>query len=473
MRCQRCGFECDGPRDITFVEAKIVGSRRSQKRAALAGTQNSAGDAGSSVYQIPLPLSLEGIEFNISVSYTRKHLRRGAPIDMALREIRLDDMTAASASREDCNLFHQALLSFALVLFGTQHGQPRISGQGYVLLGVALKRINEALQDPTCYTRDEVILAVITFAIMESYVPTGPDRYLMHVAGLERLLDLRRSGGETSPSSLDIYRRSQHFLLFASLRTGKPSILARDEWKAVLRINCSGDDVQEQDLLDVLADCTVLVARRDAMLATRDTRSERRLRQRDEIQEKALLLLDQLRSWKLRWDSDERNSYRESPVPPVAPEPMQGPSEDASLPPPTILEFSSESAAIMLMFYNTTLINVLRLLASLPSEPRSSPRSRTSAHSTANLDDNALEPPEDEYGAAERLAALEVCRCIPDYLRQKSGSDSGCSPFVHWAGTTAWKTLRGNESAEGRWVMSLLNKESWQVIAKGLWPNAK
>lgn len=133
--------------------------------------------------------------------------------------------------------------------------------------GVALKHLNQALSDSKCYTRDEVIISVITLALLECFVPTRPKYFLKHKIGLERLLELREPSSYCSLKSSQIHKGVRHMILFASLRTGKPSILARAEWKGPLRVNCSDEDVQAQDLFDILANCTVLIGDRDNMLA--------------------------------------------------------------------------------------------------------------------------------------------------------------------------------------------------------------
>jgi hypothetical protein len=262
-------------------------------------------------------------------------------------------------------------------------------------------------------------------------------------------------------------------ILFASLRTGKPSILARAEWKTTLRANCSDEEMQEQDVFDVLADCTVLVAERDNMLTNWEVDLERGTHQREKIKRRALTLLTHLRAWRERWDSDERNSHSETSAAFARLQQMQEESgRDGSSPFLTIFEFSNDSAAIMLMFYNTALIYVLQILASLPLE-------NFSIHTNQSLTQNTLQVPgylndlsrqtPDEYIAEEWLAAVEICRCIPHYLIRKSGLNSGISPVVHLAVTTAWMTLRGNESDEGRWMTEILNTKGQKVIAKGVW----
>ena len=469
-RCQRCGFECEGAKDTTFVEGKILKSRRAGKRTTV-WTRCDTADTDSANCQMPPSVSLRGMEIEIYICYTRKYLR-GGPVDLALEAVQLGDIITAGTAAANGQIFHQAVLSFAIIFFGTQHGQAYITAQGYAMHGVALKELNQALSDSKCYTRDEVILSVVTLALLECFVPTGPKYYLKHMIGLERLLELRDPGSYCSPRSSELHKGVRYMILFASLRTGKPSILAKAEWKTALRANCSDEEMQQQDLFDVLADCTVLVAERDSTCSNSELDLARDTHQRDKIKRRALTLLAHLRAWRKRWDSDGRNSHFETSAAFARLQSMQESWGDGSPSFLTIFEFSNNSAAIMLMFHNTALIYVLRVLASLPLENFGIHFNQTFIQNTgqdAGYLNDFWKHTQDEYIAAERLAALEICRCIPYYLVRNSRLDSGLSPIVHLAVTTAWMTVRGNESAEGRWMTELLNTKGQKVIAKGLW----
>ena len=246
--------------------------------------------------------------------------------------------------------------------------------------------------------------------------------------------------------------------------------MARAEWKTALRANCSEEELYEQDLFDFLADCTVLVAQRDEILANWESDLEKSTSRRDKIKQRALSLLDDVSAWKKRWDRDSRNFQAELYPPFAKPQPTQS-RGDRSPPFLAIFEFSNTAAAIELMFYNTILIYGHRILASLPSDNLDTHSDQSSIQDTSQDAEyiNGLRThTKDEWVAAERFAALDICRCIPHYLERRWRSDYECSPIVHWAVTTAWVTVRGNESAEGRWMNSL-NTEDREVIPKGLW----
>lgn len=472
-RCLRCGFECGGVKETSFIEAKILKSRRNEKWTTVPSccdtTTNDCPD-----YETPTPLAvtLKWVDIHIYICYAKKYLLRGGPVDLALQELHLSDLISAGTSTESTQVFHRAVLSFAIIFFGSEHRQTSITKRGYSIYGIALKQLNQALSDPNCYTRDDIILSVVTLALLECFVPTGPKYYLKHMFGLERLLELRRPTANYSPKFAELYKGVRRMILFASLSTGRPSILSRPEWKSFPKTGFASEEMEEQHLFDMLADCTVLIAERDKALANWKSNLEKATLQLDKVKQKALVLLRDLYDWKKQWDSHSQNSHLETPAALLG---LPLDSWKASSPPfRTIFEFANDSAATMLMFYDTASIYVLKVLSSLALEVPSIYFNQTFPRNplrNSGYSDHLWKGTKDEYLAAERLAALEICRCIPYHLVRRLSLDSGSLTMAHLAMTTAWTTLGGNDSAEGRWMTDLLNTESRKVMAKGLWAN--
>ncbi|KAF3920640.1 hypothetical protein ABW21_db0205355 [Orbilia brochopaga] len=455
-RCERSGLKCEGPKDITFVEATIVKSRRTKKPTA--------GDpirGGGGPVSVSHPPSVNQLELYICCS--QKHIRRGGAIDLVLQRTHISEIAVTGGQ-----IFHPAILGFGAIILGSKHGHAAITNRGYVLHGTALKRLNTALSEPGCYMRDDVLLSVSTMAILECVIPSGSRNYLSHMIGLERLLQLRGPVA-CSPISFEVYKSVRHMIIFASLCTGKPSILAGDTWKAALRSHCSDDDLPEQDLFDVLADCTVLSCRRDKMLADWHLFSkESCLQERDSIKENALDLFAQLQDWRQRWEADASNFMSTFETGSVTDKPPPEPCAQAPARYPpniTFLSFQKISAATMWMCYNTTMIHVFRILASLPLENSGLEDSSDSIQMPLSIS----EPTRNTYASAERLAALEICRCIPYYSGQIARTDADLSPIPHWAVMTARATLCRNEATKGTWIMDLLGATNPDIVANGVW----
>ncbi|ORY06778.1 hypothetical protein BCR34DRAFT_571136 [Clohesyomyces aquaticus] len=452
-RCQSLDLECDGPRDITFIYEKPAGPRTVQKRTVLPED-----------HAVLLSASPRITGFDVYICYTQSHLIRDGLIASAIADIRAVDLVPSGTAVASRQVSHQAIMSFATLLFGIQHRQADIAGQGYAMYGVALKQLNQVLSDATRHTRVEVIVSVAALAISESLVPTGPNNYLTHMVGLERLVSLQDPASFWSGRSSGFCKGVRFLILFASLQLRKPSILARSDWKKAMRAESSYEQLQEQDLFDVLADCTVLLAKRDAVLSAWDADAIKAREQQDKIQQRACCLLTHLNEWRLRWDADPKNaSYDTSASPSGSKESQFACNGDPDRSLVTVATIATVPAAVMLMLYNLALMHVLQVLAPLPPPHKeSAPRNASHQPETAR-----------RYHVDERIAARETCRCIQYYMSIRRRLDASASPIVHWAVAAAWARLRRDDSVEGAWMRDLLTSIGRQVVAEGLWTTYK
>jgi hypothetical protein len=441
-RCQRCGFDCDGPKDMTFIEGTIVKSRRTLPKT-------------------PPSTSLRANEFERYVCYSLQYLTRGALIEVSSRDMGSIGVSETEMTVSSGRLSHQAVISFATIFFGTQHKQVSITKRGYTMYGVALNQINQAISDRTYCTLEELLLSVVTLAILEAIVPTGPGNNLKHMRAVEGLLWFQDNNSPTSANLSKLYLAVQHMVIFSALHLREPSILARPDWKRLLRSICPENQLHQQDLFNILADCSVLIAKRDKLLAHWQLHTETPSDQRSALRQEALDLLTQICLWRERWDCDERNSYFETA--------LQTPSRNDSLPFTTVLIFPDESVAIMFMFYNITLIYVIQILQSFDFEDlRHHPNNNvTSQHILQDRlpFDEVCDSTDNQYFSAQVQAILEISRSIPYYLDQVSLAGYESSPIPHWALATVWVKIRGIKSAIGRWLMELLLEKN-PVLAR-------
>jgi hypothetical protein len=132
-----------------------------------------------------------------------------------------------------------------MIFFGIEHKQTSITKGGYAMHGVALNQINQAISDPTCYTQDELILSVSSLAVLEVLVHTGMGNKFRHMRALEGLLQLQDINSPIPAKLLKLFLAVQHLVIFSALRLREPSILARPDWKRVLRSLCSDEERQQ------------------------------------------------------------------------------------------------------------------------------------------------------------------------------------------------------------------------------------
>ncbi|KAL7779748.1 hypothetical protein CFE70_009765 [Pyrenophora teres f. teres 0-1] len=392
----------------------------------------------------------------VYICHLRCHLYPNGPVDVGLQSLKVSDLAVNYASgREDVPIFNQAAISFATLFFGVQHHKNRILTEGYAMHGVALRRLNEALSVPGCHTSDDILVSVVVLAMLELYMPSGPRNYLQHMLGLERLLELRDPGSlaHASYRTLELYKGVRHMILIASLRNRSPSIFARPRWKAVLRTTLSLETPEEQDLHDVLADCSVLIAASDEVADSQHLQTPKKLHRRAEIERKASGLLEVLSSWKDRWDSAESNHYGEE-------DDAMAISADAPTGLCTLYRFTTDSVGRMFMLYNTGLIYVHQIYATLATSELAFSDVATSHSCTSGSPHGAI-----------HAAGIEIARSMTDYLQHKRarGETDFASPVVQWAVVAAWQALDGSESREGEYMSRMLNGNGTYEIVKAAW----
>ncbi|KAL5118084.1 hypothetical protein ACEQ8H_004073 [Pleosporales sp. CAS-2024a] len=379
--------------------------------------------------------------------FTRAHIAQGGPVDMMMGELLSKDLQQVEAnSTTACRTAHlRCVQSFATLFFGTMHKQPEITQRGYIQHGAALQKLNKALDEPRCYLYDEVINAVMTLAMQETLMPTGPNLFLKHMEGLEKLVALRDPNAHYTPKTVTLYQCQRHMLLYAALLAGKPCILAKPEWKCFFHRHCANSqEEQEQQLYNILADCSVLASERDAKLSTTVNGEHGAARRCEGIRRKALGLCEHLKHWKRRWASDPTNTFIE-----VALQPQQNQHELDALTATrrTGFVFANLQSARTLMLYNVALMYSLNILMSLPPDPQQQEESRT------------------VWVQVAHSVILDLCRILPPSVNTPWQREIHSSAIAYWAIQSARAILLKDESTDATWLSNLLDRRNGYTLA--------
>ena len=404
---------------------------------------------------LPPAYALEGPKTDRYICYSRRYFLRGAPVDLMTDKASPEEALLWTRNGvSDASVFDQALLSFSTVIFGSEHHQKTIVEQGYICHETALKSVNRALCRHDCAAHDEILLAIVILAMLESLRPTASGSYVYHMIGLDELLKLRDPLQHTSTMSLHIYKSIRHFILFSSLRTGRPSVFARPEWKFILRMSCTPEELIEQEVWDVLADCSVLQARYIAMCSEHcsEISCEEEM---PNMKVQASALYQSLYSWRISFDADPLNAYYVIPVSDVKAGPLHLQSA---------FQFPRDVTAKTLTLYSTTLVHVLQILKTLDDHGK--------AHAVNGWSPTSFGPTiSPSYKDLDSMlidAACEVCRCIPHFMGLRPDAILGCTPIIHWGVSTAWNVLRSSDAPEAVWLGYLVRSEMGRFLAKGL-----
>ncbi|KAI9708392.1 MAG: hypothetical protein M1820_004096 [Bogoriella megaspora] len=482
-RCERHGLECSGVRGTVFIDAgQAFGKKTVQKPAALRRKRAIEGRGFPPLNQsnviIPSTIDLTGWQDTVAIAYMRRYLLRGGPVHVASDNIDFNEKGGDPHRR----LLRNAVLSLAITFFGHQHGEESIRQKGFQLYGYTLVDLNQALSHSQHAKRDDVLIAVVTLGLLECFVPTGKASWLMHIQGLERLLELRGPEAHRNPYSRQLLQGIRRMLIFASLHTSKPSVLARPEWK---RLEWKTDKVQkntDEDLLNILADCPASFNRRgDLVRALEAGEGASALNIRSEILQRGTDLLNDLKAWRQCWGDNLKDMISEVSSESSSTEGFG--SSEWSFSPMVTWKFSGPAAATTMMLYFATQIHILDMMASvstIPPAPLSvigqeplEPQVFSLDLGPAVPDDVTIIAEQGFYIKRLQKAALNICRIVPYHLSQRDNLDAGSLHIGALAIKLAWKSFAGEASVEGRWLKNTIKKHQQesggQVVAQGLW----
>ncbi|KAF2020475.1 hypothetical protein BU24DRAFT_403585 [Aaosphaeria arxii CBS 175.79] len=406
--CQRChkrGLECDGPRSTTWINA-------SAKSTPISGVQSIPGQNSN----LPNELSLVAFRDDICLTYTRKKLLRGGPVELACNAVFLkSDMDPG------IDLLKSAILSLATTFYGSRHQQKALMNTGYKQYGSVLLRLNQHLAQTQLQTTNETLLTALTCMLLEIFLPTGPNHFLKHIQGIETILELR--GPPTCPYSQDtlvLFHGLRVLSIISGLATSRASIYAREEWKNLPRLHEDDAGQLRHQVFDILADCTQLMSRRDFALQSADPSH------RLSVIEDAECLFQKLERLHPKWEAFNEKE-------------MHKPSSDVA----RKVRIANFRSATVHMLYYTGYILIVEILNTL--QP--------------SLNNVALRA----SGADNLMKSVEL-----KLFEQSTGAfESNTIGFV--ATKIAWQAIGGYHTPEGRRLAKLIRKNAKGIFAVGAW----
>lgn len=403
-------------------------------------------------------------DLDVYICHTHKYLCLGGVADSTLREIQHHGREAINnMARAKQPVSHQAFLSFGIITLATRNKFTHILNVGYEMYSRAARGLNEALSHPDSSTclGDEVVLAVTTLAFLELIVPSEPAAYSQHTQGLEKIMELRGAEREQSVNMSQLYRLARTLVISSSLRGGRRAGLRSRAWKEAFRMHCTEKEEREQDLLDALADCTVLLAatsrgqKSGTLLAAMNGIIWSVLYHLDSFRQRfgCVSILKSMPSYQCGSAIGALQALWESGLP------MSGGGSRTNKQPEVYLA----------MLYYLVFVHVFRALGKCLANVRFAEHVPTlPLLDLALLDDVPQQDSDNGFQHAQRLAALQICSLIPKYQSEKKQYKSGSSPFAVWAMATAFMTLGGASSTAGRRIRDAVNTQDSAIRAQPL-----
>lgn len=173
-------------------------------------------------------------DFEVSICFVRSFLNSGGPIAAAQGRLGFADIASVEESAGSTPVLTTAFVSLALMAYVARRHQNLVTNKGLAVHSLALQKLNTAVAAAPSHHTDEVVLSIVTLAVLEALIPMHPGSFFEHILG-QRLLELRDPQLHSSPESCHIYKSTRHMLIFTPLRAQRPTIYAQANWKALLR----------------------------------------------------------------------------------------------------------------------------------------------------------------------------------------------------------------------------------------------
>lgn len=177
-RCKRRGLDCEGPKELTFINH----TTRPVAKPIFAGIQ-------TITYNPPQQLSPLAFQEDICLAYTRKVMLKGGPVELACNLA----FSSGPGMEESpgLQLLRDSIMALSTTFFGSQHNQKTLQTKGYSRYGAVLAQLNTHLATPELQTDDLTILGALICVLLETFLPTGPLNFLKHLRGIETILEVR------------------------------------------------------------------------------------------------------------------------------------------------------------------------------------------------------------------------------------------------------------------------------------------
>lgn len=349
-------------------------------------------------------LSFAAFEQDICLAYTRKNLLRGGPVELACNMIDFYEGAAGLTADPGLDLLRKSILSLSVTFFGSQHRQDHIMVKGYRQYGKVLLQLNSHLSQPEQQRSDETLLAALSCMLLEIFLPTGPSNFLKHQRGIEALMELRGPPTESTGTTAMIFRGLRTLSIIGALADSRPSLCARKEWKQAPPAQTDEVGMLLHRMFDVMADCTLLVSRRNALRSSAAGSEELGLL----LSDVNSVLADLEKIHPDLQDFNQRKLNESKDLSKMA----------------KVLKVANHMSATAYMLYNTVYICIIQIRESISPSP--------------------------DTVALRNAAAIKIAQCLElkEYEKREGAPQSNTISFV--ATKVAWQALGRFSSPEGR-----------------------
>ncbi|CRG89704.1 Nitrate transporter [Talaromyces islandicus] len=379
-RCTQTGYQCEGyGEERSFVY--VIPTRTPQSHdLPRSQAPNSIHSGAANRVQI--------------LSYFLEHYLPNRPLNQREDQTALTWIRSLPASLGKWNFLDMALSALSLAYIGDMHQKQSLLRQGERCYDSALIHMRARLSQKWV---DEGVLAACMYG--------GTQGWMFHVKGACWLLKLRGPPSEKSPLDMNLYRRIRAAALWDSYGSGKPTFLAKPEWRGL-------SDAPYDRLLDILVRLPSLLAKADQIDSTTvpeslDISTVQRLLK------KCHALRDELIFWYAEFQSKEA-----SPLFYLEPEeqhPYLEPGSDLQDVFPESVKFQSAYIAQMLLLYWYGEVVVHSVMSHMHRHIREKLQNTTIKSEDTVADSQQQQRPHDTIADVETVGdyfASKVCQAM-------------------------------------------------------------
>jgi hypothetical protein len=135
--------------------------------------------------------------------------------------------------------------------------------RGYRQYSEVLRQLKDHVADRQLQGSDETLWAVATCMVLEIFLPSEPATFLMHIRGIEAILDARGPPSVGSGDAAFIASNFRAMMIIGALADGRASLWAKPGWRFLPPASTDHETLIKHQCWNLLADCTQAAGERN------------------------------------------------------------------------------------------------------------------------------------------------------------------------------------------------------------------
>jgi hypothetical protein len=197
------------------------------------------------------------------IAFTRKHVLQGSWVDSACERIGSYHGADDGTHNAGLKLLRNAILSLSAAFFGIQKQQRAMMHRGYRQYSDVLRQLKNHVADRQLQGTNETLWTVATCMLLEIFLPSEPATFLMHIRGIEAILESRGPPSVATGDAAFIASNFRAMMIIGALADGRASLWAKTGWRFLPPASTDHETLIKHQCWNLLADCTQAAGERN------------------------------------------------------------------------------------------------------------------------------------------------------------------------------------------------------------------